>query len=64
MNGEKIKQIRLMMELTQEEFAHQLGVTVSTVNRWENNKTVPSRLAVRQIHELMNRLKVTNQTLL
>ena len=31
--------------MTQEEFAHAIGVTVSTVNRWENGHIIPSRLA-------------------
>jgi len=31
--------------MTQEEFAHAIGVTVSTVNRWENGHIEPSRLA-------------------
>ena len=41
--------------MTQEEFAHQIAVTVSTVNRWENAHAVPSRLARRAIDELMSR---------
>jgi len=31
--------------MTQEDLAHTIGVTVSTVNRWENGHGVPSRLA-------------------
>jgi putative transcriptional regulator len=49
MNGEKIKELRKSLRLTQEEFAHRLGVTLCTVNRWENNKSEPSRLALRQL---------------
>ncbi|MBN2103909.1 helix-turn-helix domain-containing protein [bacterium] len=49
MEGRKIKKIRQSLGLTQEEFAHRLGVTLCTVNRWENNKSVPSRLAVMQL---------------
>ena len=55
MNGSEIKEVRQLLGQTQEEFAHQLGVTLSTVNRWENQKTVPSRLAVKQIRMLMQR---------
>jgi putative transcriptional regulator len=47
--GRKIKRIRQSLGLTQEEFAHRLGVTLCTVNRWENNKSVPSRLANKQL---------------
>ena len=49
MEGRKIKKIRQSLGLTQEEFAHRLGVTLCTVNRWENNKSVPSRLALLQL---------------
>lgn len=49
MEGRKIKRIRQSLGLTQEEFAHRLGVTLCTVNRWENNKSMPSRLAELQL---------------
>ncbi len=52
MTGEEIKKIRKSLNLTQEEFAHQLGVTLSTVNRWETKKTRASRLAKREIMRL------------
>ena len=43
--GAAIRILRERLGLTQEEFAHELAVTVSTVNRWENARTVPSKLA-------------------
>ena len=43
----RVTALRQRLGMTQEEFAHTLGVTVSTVNRWENGKVVPSRLARR-----------------
>ena len=55
MESIKVKKIRLALGLTQEEFAHQLGVTLSTVNRWENGRTTPSRLAKKQIEMLMEK---------
>jgi DNA-binding transcriptional regulator YiaG len=54
MNGNQIRDLRVSMGLTQEEFAHRLGVTLCTVNRWENNKVAPSRLAVRQLQQISN----------
>lgn len=39
----------------QEQFAAKVGVTFSTVNRWESGKSKPSPLAMRQIEELMER---------
>lgn len=43
--GALIAQLRQRLSMTQEEFAHAIGVTVSTVNRWENGHIEPSRLA-------------------
>lgn len=44
-HGSMIAQLRQRLSMTQEEFAHAIGVTVSTVNRWENGHIEPSRLA-------------------
>ena len=43
--GARIRELRLKLDMTQEEFAHALGITVSTVNRWENGHSEPSKLA-------------------
>lgn len=40
-----VKEVRRQLALSQEELAHALGVSFATVNRWENGKTVPSKLA-------------------
>lgn len=45
---ETVKEVRRQLALSQEELAHALGVSFATVNRWENGKTVPSKLAQRQ----------------
>ena len=45
--AEFVREIRRSLNCTQEELAAQLGVTFSTVNRWENSKSYPSKLAVR-----------------
>jgi putative transcriptional regulator len=47
-----ISQLRRRLNMTQEEFAHAIGVTVSTVNRWENGHIEPSRLARKAIDGL------------
>lgn len=49
---ETVKSLRVSLNLTQEQFAAKLGVTVSTVNRWEKGKGKPSPLARIRIHEL------------
>jgi DNA-binding transcriptional regulator YiaG len=51
----KIRALRLKLGLTQEQFAAKVGVTFSTVNRWESGKSKPSPLAMRQIKEMMDR---------
>ncbi|MBD2336138.1 helix-turn-helix transcriptional regulator [Calothrix sp. FACHB-156] len=47
--GKLIRDIRQQLNLSQEEFASAIGVTFSTVNRWENGHTKPSRLAANNI---------------
>jgi putative transcriptional regulator len=46
-----VKEVRRQLALSQEELAHALGVSFATVNRWENGKTVPSKLAQRQFEQ-------------
>jgi len=52
--AEMIKELRAKHGLTQEQFAAKVGVTWSTVNRWENDRGKPSPLAMRRIEELKN----------
>jgi DNA-binding XRE family transcriptional regulator len=47
--------MRRQLGLTQEEFAHEIAVTVSTVNRWENAHAAPSKLAWKVIRDLARR---------
>ena len=41
--------------MTQEDFAHEIGVTFATVNRWENGKAQPSRLARKVLQQIQPR---------
>ena len=41
--GASIRELRRNLRMTQEEFAHTLGITVATVNRWENGHAKPSK---------------------
>ena len=54
--GAPISALRRRLQMTQEEFAHAIGVTVSTVNRWENGHIEPSRLARRAMEALLSRV--------
>ena len=47
--SETLKFIRKQLNLTQEQFARELNVSFSTINRWENGRTTPSTLAKKQI---------------
>lgn len=47
-----IKKIRSHMNMNQTEFAEKLNVTFATVNRWENGRAVPNKLAQDKIYEL------------
>lgn len=59
--GQQIRQLRLEMGLTQEQFAVRLGVSFPTVNRWENQKAKPSPLALQKLQKLVLVLKKKNQ---
>lgn len=48
-----IKQLRKKVNLTQEQLANKLGVSWTTISRWENNKTKPSHLAQKEIDRLI-----------
>jgi DNA-binding transcriptional regulator YiaG len=48
---ETVKEVRRQLALSQEELAYALGVSFATVNRWENGKTIPSKLAQRQFEQ-------------
>ena len=47
--SEKIKDIRRKSLLSQIEFADEIGVSFSTVNRWENGKTAPNYQTLKKI---------------
>ena len=55
--GSPVSELRRRLKMTQEEFAHAIGVTVSTVNRWENGHIEPSRLARRAMEGLASQVK-------
>ena len=54
--GAPVNALRRRLKMTQEEFAHAIGVTVSTVNRWENGHIEPSRLARKAMEGLLAQL--------
>jgi len=51
-----VKVVRNQLGLSQEELAHELGVSSATINRWENAKTVPFKLARAQFRTFCERM--------
>jgi transcriptional regulator with XRE-family HTH domain len=60
--GKYVREMRLEMGLTQEQFAAKLGVSFPTVNRWENQKAKPSPLALEKLQKLIMAFKKKNQS--
>lgn len=56
-----VRHLRRRLGLTQEELAHSLGITVGTVNRWENGRFRPSKLARATILEFARRNGLSGQ---
>ena len=46
----EIKRIRQRSFLTQQEFANVIGVSFSTVNRWESGRSKPNLKAMKSIN--------------
>lgn len=62
--GRIIRDLRLLAGLTQEQFATTLGVTFSTINRWENGHSKPSPLAMEKIEGMLEKMGDEGQDLL
>jgi DNA-binding transcriptional regulator YiaG len=50
-----IKSIRLRLGFTQEDLARNLGLALSTVSKWEQGVTSPSRLAREKLEKLLKK---------
>lgn len=48
---DEIRKTRQRLFLTQEDFAKEIGVAFSTVNRWEGGKSKPNLSAMKSIKE-------------
>lgn len=51
-----VRTVRAQLELSQEDLARELGVSFATVNRWENGKVKPSKLAKAQFDEFCTKM--------
>lgn len=46
-----VKSIRAQLGITQEQLAHELNVSFSTINRWENGHRIPKKLTIAYLTE-------------
>ncbi|WP_040683148.1 helix-turn-helix domain-containing protein [Thermosinus carboxydivorans] len=55
-----VKAVRVYLGITQEQLARDLNISFSTINRWENGRTIPSRLAKMRFIEYCLQRNVDN----
>jgi putative transcriptional regulator len=53
---ELVKDVRSQLGISQEDLAHELGVSFATINRWENGKTMPFKLARGQFNAFCKKM--------
>ena len=61
--GQQIKTVRLKLHMSQTEFAQLLGVSFTTINRWENGKTSPNYRALRAFEKLCKENNILEEIL-
>lgn len=47
----QVKELRKKLNCSQDKLAQMLGVSYATINRWENSKNVPSKLAQKLFYD-------------
>jgi DNA-binding transcriptional regulator YiaG len=55
-----VKELRRKMGWAQEDLAHEVGVSLSTVQRWESKGGNPTRLARRELKRLFQEAGINN----
>jgi len=61
MKPDEIASLRKQLGWTQEQMARELGTVLVTVNRWENGRTRPSKLALAALTRLAQRTRGRRQ---
>ncbi|MBD1903706.1 helix-turn-helix transcriptional regulator [Trichocoleus sp. DQ-A3] len=59
-----VRETRQRLGLSQTKFAQKLGVSFQSVNRWENGRTKPLPIALKQIEYLLHQMGDTGKDLL
>ena len=57
--SEAIKNIRMQTLLSQDDFAKEIQVTVGTINRWENGKTLPNISAMKKLRSFCEKYNLS-----
>lgn len=52
--SDEIKKIRKKCFLSQEAFGRELGVSFSSINRWESGKSKPNMIAMKKLRDFCN----------
>lgn len=50
--AEAVKKARTEMGFSQKKFAEELGVSFSTVNRWEQGYHIPNKVSIKAVQNL------------
>jgi len=58
---EKVKALRKKMSWSQEDLAREIGVSLSTVQRWEKRGGKPTRLARRELARLFREAGINDE---
>lgn len=51
MFSKQVKHVRKILDYSQDKLAQTLGVSFATINRWENSKNTPSKLAQKSFYD-------------
>lgn len=53
--SEKVRYVRDKLKISQEDLARALNVSYATINRWENSKTKPTRMALAVFYDFCDK---------
>ena len=59
--SQKLKELRKKMGWVQEDLAREIGVSLSTVQRWDSKEVNPTRLARRELTRLLKKAGINGK---
>ena len=59
--GEVIKTVRTQLDLSQAKFAEIVNVEISTVSKWENDKTLPKSKSKKLLSDFMRKHNISEE---